>query len=103
MILEAGMPYIEEDRRSYGGTSYVVRWRLGGSRSGAKQRETFGAGSDAQNRARAEGFRDMVALAGEMWPEGWVKGAGFVRDRSGESVAVLDAPRSVEEVGLEYV
>ncbi len=97
------MAYIEKERRSDGGTSFVVHWRLGGSRSGAKQRETFGAGADAQNRARAEGFRDMVALAGEMWPEGWVKGAGFVRHRSGEAVAVLEAPRSVQEVGLEYV
>jgi integrase len=103
MILGAAVAYVEEDRRSDGGTSYVVRWRLGGSRTGAKQRETFGAGSDAQNRARAEGFRDMVALAGEMWPEGWVKGAGFVRHSSGEAVAVLEAPRSVEQVGLEYV
>ncbi len=97
------MAYIEQDRRSDGGTSYVVRWRLGGSRSGRKQRETFGAGTDAQNKARAEGFRDMVAVAGEFWPDGWVKGRGFVRDRADESVGLLEAPRSVEDVGLEYV
>jgi hypothetical protein len=39
--------------------------RLGGSRTGARQTETFGAGSDAQNRARAEGFLTMVTAAGE--------------------------------------
>jgi len=34
-----------------------------------------------QNRARAEGFVKMIAAAGEDWPDGWVKGQGFVRDR----------------------
>lgn len=97
------MAYIEEARRSDGGTSYVVRWRLGGSRTGAKQRETFGAGTDAQNKARAEGFRDMVTTAGEHWPEGWIKGRGFVRDLMSDAVGRVEAPRSVEAVGLEYV
>ncbi len=97
------MAYIEQERRSDGGTSYAVRWRLGGTRSGRKQRETFSAGTDAQNKARAEGFRDMVTAAGEFWPDGWVQGRGFVRERTDESVGRLEAPRSVEEVGLEYV
>ncbi|MGH8859760.1 MAG: hypothetical protein ACRDVG_00760 [Jatrophihabitantaceae bacterium] len=79
-----------------------MRWRLGGTRSGRKQRETFGAGSDARNKARAEGFREMVAAAGEFWPEGWVQGRGFVGDRAGESVGLLEVPRAVE-VGVEYV
>ena len=67
------MAWIEARKRSDGGTSFLVRWRLGGSRAGRPQLETFGAGSDARNRARAEGFRDTVAAAGEQWPEGWVK------------------------------
>lgn len=98
------MAYIEENLRADGGTSCVVRWRLSGTRTGRRQSETFGAGSDPQNRARAEGFRSMVAAAGEFWPEGWVKGRGFVRTlEEAEAIGSVAAPRSVQEVGLEYV
>lgn len=96
------MASIEERTRADGGTSCIVRWRAGGCRSGKRESETFGAGTDAQNRARAEGFRQMVSAAGEHWPDGWVKGAGFVREH-GPDTGPTRAPRSVEEVGLEYV
>ena len=56
--------------RSDGGCSAVVRWRLGGSRTGRMQTETFGAGSDDQNLARAQGFQRMVEAAGQEWPDG---------------------------------
>lgn len=95
------MAWIEPKTRSDGGTSYSVRWRLGGSRSGRPQVETFGAGSDARNLARAEGFKQMVTAASEQWPQGWVKGAGFVREHAAADPTM--PPRSVEEVGLEYV
>ena len=36
-------------------------------------------GSDDQNLARARGFQRMVEAAGQEWPDGWVKGEGFVR------------------------
>ena len=62
-------------------TSYLVKWRLGGTRPGRMQLEIFGAPSDAPNHARAEGFRDMVVAAVEFWPDGWVRGRDFVRDR----------------------
>ena len=96
------MAWIEARKRSDGGTSFLVRWRLGGSRAGRPQLETFGAGSDARNRARAEGFRDTVAAAGEQWPEGWVKGAGFVREQPPAEPAP-GPPRSVLQVGTDYV
>lgn len=96
------MAWIEGKTRSDGGTSCVVRWRLGGARTGKPQNETFGAGSDAQNRARAEGFQQMVTAAGEHWPDGWVKGRGFVRDQ-GPGADQPAAPRTFQEVGLEYV
>jgi hypothetical protein len=51
------MAWIERKTRSDGGTSAIVRWRLGGSRTGRMQTETFGAGSDDQDLARAEGFK----------------------------------------------
>lgn len=75
------MAWIEERTRADGGVSACVVWREDGHRGSPRQRETFSAGSDAQNRARAEGFKQMVDAAGQHWPEGWVKGQGFVRPR----------------------
>ena len=51
-----------------------VIWRPGGTRDASRVWETFGAGSDAQNLARADGFKRMVEAAGQRWPDGWVKG-----------------------------
>jgi integrase len=96
------MAWTDARRRSDGGTSYTVRWRLGGTRDGTRQSETFAAGSDPQNASRAEGFKQMVTAAGDFWPDGWVKGAGFVRERDPADTEV-SRPRSVAEVGLEYV
>ncbi|KRA39106.1 hypothetical protein ASD81_11205 [Nocardioides sp. Root614] len=76
-------------------------WRLGGARDGAKQVETFSVGTDAQNLARADGFRKMVDAAGQRWPEGWVKGEGFVRP-PGETDPLKAPPRFVD-IGEEYV
>jgi len=42
-----------------------VVWRLGGTRDGAYQAETFSAGTDARNLARADGFKKMVDAAGD--------------------------------------
>ncbi|MGI8700622.1 MAG: hypothetical protein ACR2JU_05340 [Nocardioidaceae bacterium] len=75
------MAWIEKKQRKDGGSSARVVWRLGATREGAYQSETFGAGSDAQNVARAQGFKKMVDAAGQRWPDGWVKGEGFVRPR----------------------
>ncbi len=73
------MAWIMERKRCDGGVSATVVWRLGGTRSGGYQSETFAAGSDAQNLSRAEAFRELVDAAGQRWPDGWVKGQGFVR------------------------
>jgi integrase len=54
------------------GISYQVKWRLGGTRSGAWVSETF------SGRAHAESFRLDVEDAGHQWPKGWVKGKGYV-------------------------
>ncbi|KAB7744502.1 tyrosine-type recombinase/integrase [Nostocoides sp. F2B08] len=94
------MAWIEERKRADGGTSAHVRWRLGGVRSGQVQIETFSAGSDAQNRARAAGFKQMVDAAGQYWPEGWVKGEGFVRPREDNR---YEATPSFAAIGEEYV
>lgn len=96
------MAWVEAKKRADGGTSCTVRWRLGGARGGCSQNETFGAGSDAQNAARADGFKRMVEAAGSRWPEGWVKGEGFVRVHNDEPATETEA-RRFEDLGLEYV
>jgi hypothetical protein len=95
------MAWIEERKRRDGGTSCQVQWRLGGARTGPRQTETFGAGTDEQNRARADGLLKMVTAAGENWPDGWVKGQGFVRARVDADPMLR--PPSVTEIGSEYV
>ncbi|KRA93065.1 MULTISPECIES: tyrosine-type recombinase/integrase [unclassified Nocardioides] len=95
------MAWIEKRKRGDGGVSARVMWRLGGARDGAKQVETFSVGTDAQNLARADGFRKMVDAAGQRWPEGWVKGEGFVRP-PGETDPLKAPPRFVD-IGEEYV
>jgi hypothetical protein len=46
-----------------------------------KQRRV-GGGSDAQNVARADGFKRMVEAAGQRWPDGWVKGEESIPNAS---------------------
>ena len=53
------MAWIEQRRRADGGLTARVFWRPGG-RDAPREWETFGAGSDAQNLARADGFKRMV-------------------------------------------
>ena len=65
------------------------------------QTENFGADSDDQNLARAAGFKRMVDAAGQEWPDGWVKGEGFVRAWSTDDP--MKPPPTVAEVGEEYV
>lgn len=95
------MAWIEPRPRNDGVTSQLVIWRLGGGRTGPRQFETFGAGSDEQNVARAEGFKKMVEAAGGYWPDGWVKGEGFVRARLDNDP--YQAPPAFNEIGEEYV
>src|SRR5688572_5393681 len=95
------MAWVQQKKRSDGGTSAAVRWRLGGARSGPMQTETFSAGSDDQNLARAEGFRRMVEAGGHEWPDGWVKGMGFVRPR--QDADPMQPPPTVAAVGEEYI
>ena len=49
------MAWIEQRRRADGGLTARVFWRPGGCRDTPREWETFGAGSDAQNLARADG------------------------------------------------
>lgn len=67
-----GMARIREYKRADGSTSYYVKWRLGGARTGKEQTETF------DDEKKAIKFRKLVEINDHQWPEGWLKGHGFV-------------------------
>lgn len=94
------MAWIENKERGDGVVSAYVIWRLGGGRDGERQIETFSAGTSEQNQARAEGFQKMVEAGGQRWPDGWVKGQGFVRPYGGDPT--VEAP-AFPVIGEEYV
>jgi hypothetical protein len=93
--------WIEQQRRAEGGLSVRVVWRPEGSRNTTREWEKFSVGSDAQNLARANDFKKMVDAAGQRWPDGWVKGEGFVRPR--DVADPLARPRAFDVIGEEYV
>jgi integrase len=95
------MAWIEQRRRADGGLTARVIWRLGGGRDAVRASETFSVGSAAQNLARADGFKRMVEAGGERWPDGWVKGEGFVRPP--DVADPLTRPPRFDEIGEEYV
>lgn len=59
-------------RRKDGSRAYRVQWNLGGARGAPWQSETF------DSRPAAVKFAAQVEAAGHRWPEGWVKGVGYV-------------------------
>lgn len=95
------MAWIEQRRRSDGGISARVYWRPGGGRDTPRIWETFSAGTNSQNLARADGFKQMVDAAGQRWPDGWVRGEGFVRPA--DIADPMTRPPTFNEVGEEYV
>ncbi len=56
------------------GASHQVRWRSGGTRAGTQRYESF------TTLTKAERFRIQVEEAGEQWPDGWVKGRGYLAE-----------------------
>ena len=68
------MATIKARKRADGQLSYRVVWRAGGGREGAWESETFGI------RTHAVRFCRDVDDAGQHWPAGWVKGAGYLQD-----------------------
>ncbi|MFB6963240.1 tyrosine-type recombinase/integrase [Streptomyces sp. NPDC056309] len=61
-------------------TSYQVKWREGGSRTGDWQIERF----DDEDSAGV--FKKAVDEAGQHWPPGWVKGKGFIDEASADEL-----------------
>lgn len=80
--------------RRDGSTAYKVQWRLGGSRQGSWQSETF------DDRREAIRFQSLVEAHGHLWPTGWTKGWGFAR--APEPLAAVTGAL-LEVFGLAYV
>jgi integrase len=75
-----------ETRTSPAGTSHRIKWR----QEGTFQSETFGAA----RKDAARNFKRDVELAGNAWPDGWIKGVGYRRD--------LDAPTAPDQPLITY-
>lgn len=74
-----GMAYIVGRKNASGEvTSYQVKWRQGGARSGPVQLERF------DDEASARVFQEAVNAAEQQWPPGWVKGRGFIDPSVGD-------------------
>lgn len=87
------MAYIAERKNAAGEvTSYQVKWRLGGARSGPFQSERF------DDDASAEVFRQAVDDVGQQWPPGWVKGKGYIDPAAGTEGRYLFAAYARESV-----
>ncbi|WP_155343188.1 hypothetical protein [Acrocarpospora pleiomorpha] len=66
------MARIETRIRKDGKTkTYRVSWRLGGSRTGAWQSETF------ERKAPAVTFKLAVEACDHQWPDNWIRGSGW--------------------------
>jgi integrase len=66
------MVSIKRRRRTDGTVAFRVVWRIGGTRDGDWQSETLYTPRDAEH------FRADVETAGEQWPNGWIKGVGYL-------------------------
>jgi integrase len=72
-VLSRGMAYVVPRENNKGViTSYQVKWRAGGTRTGRPQCESF------DDEQPAEIFKDAVNEHGQHWPPGWVKGRGYI-------------------------
>ncbi|WP_444962868.1 tyrosine-type recombinase/integrase [Nocardiopsis sp. M1B1] len=65
------MATINQRTLADGRTRYWVKWRLGGTRTGAPQSEPFDTHADAHT------FKLHVEAAGHQWPENWIRRQGW--------------------------
>src|SRR5205823_6744645 len=72
---------------------YQVKWRIGGGREAPWQSETF------TDRRAATKFKADVEAFDHTWPDGWVKGVGYLRPGA-------EAPTGVHPLstyGMAYI
>ncbi|WP_304453920.1 site-specific integrase [Nocardiopsis sp. YSL2] len=67
------MATINQRKLADGRTRYWVKWRLGGTRTGAPQSEPFDTHADAHT------FKLHVEAAGHQWPENWIRRQGWAQ------------------------
>lgn len=77
------------------GMHYQVRWRLGGSREGVWQSETF------VDRRAATKFKADVEAFDHAWPDGWVKGYGY--RPAGAGADASSGVHPLRAYGLAYI
>jgi integrase len=89
------MARIKVRERKDGGVSYTVTWVIGGGRTGTapSASETF------TSEARAESFKGDVERSHNQWPEGWVKGEGYV---DGRKLAVAPSTTAFGNVAADF-
>lgn len=87
---------INERPRDDGGTSYLATWIAGGGRYKNKI-DTPRCSETFTSRERAEAFLDDVRRAGWRWPEGWVKGRGYVKPEE-----LLQGQVTVDQVAAKH-
>lgn len=87
------MAFIESRRTKGGARRYRVWWRLGGSRYGEPQSETF------FDKGSALTFKLAVETAGHDWPDNYIKGGGWVREQPQEPAQ----PVPFGEYALDFV
>lgn len=88
------MAFIEARRTKTGQRRYRVWWRLGGSRYGEPQSETF------FDKGSALTFKLEVEASGHDWPDDYVKGVGWVHEQSQEPV---ESPVPFGDYALAFV
>src|SRR3954452_17126617 len=81
------MATIKTRTRTDGTRSFQVPWRLGGSRDGGWQAETFGTRRDAR------AFALDVEAAGHDWPADWGPGVRYMRSTTAPSAPGGTTPR----------
>lgn len=87
------MAFMETRRTGGGARRYRVWWRLGGSRYGEPQSETFDTLADART------FKAAVEVAGHQWPENYLPRQGWIRAHTTEPVE----PVPFGDYALTYV
>lgn len=100
------MASIRKRRRADGGTSYQVRWVIGGGAGGAGQ---VAAAETFTTRARALAFAAEVEEAGHQWPTNqdgvsWTKGRGYLVAtlREEDTETATEEGRRFQDVAESY-
>jgi hypothetical protein len=89
------MTFMETRRPGGGARRYRVWWRLGGSRYGEPQSETFDALADART------FKAAVEVAGHQWPQNYVPRRGWTQPEPDTTKPVEPVPFG--DYALTYV